>query len=1073
MSAFTFPYTSSTPSTPEPPSRKTNSGAFSSWIPNPSTTPAGPPPSSTASFTPAGPPPLFASSQLGSVLDKSPLFPRSKDVTFAGFASSPPLPRAKEDESMLDLGQGIGEEDSFEENLPDHEASETAIPLDGTSQFGAGSLASMGLPTLTPQYNTFQFPMDSSFQNSNKLSTKKPVTSQKPKPLRERKFDRIANSIISRGKPSAVYESDVIILETHSILNQISALNFRTPAKRHSSLFTLSGLCSDLIKLWESFSAEAQKNTNGSSHLAALGPSSNSPPFCKAIFLSSFLLSLHQPLGADSSELPSGSYSYRPPSLVKKYNADGLLPVPKALLDWLNSYHNPYSSAGDEVFAHHPNPSNHPNFWEVLFSFLVRGKLKDAIRLLKVADFSVATTSWEDGPEEEGYHGAQLINIQRAISQVVQLLEGCPALENGDWHIKGPAWRMFRQRVTQVLNNLSASNPAAPDRSRFSKNLGDAASPDSPSGAQSNVPWSMIQNLKITYGILLGGTTEISSYSQDWLEATIALTAWWDGEDEEMVLGSMMASKRGWNTSRPLSDDSTNLDYRLAYLQRLSLAFHRATSDGDDEVFQVNSNNPLEVALASILEGDAESAVRILRNWSLTIATAMAEIGTLSGWLNLAQSERITDGFDQSDLMVLHSLGQRWEACIDRDDILIEYARGLAKKDQIKSVQNVAIEGWEMALQILGRVKDDARGSDTARELLDQIRLDSASKVDKLLDLCHNLGMSSQAHKLSEKYASWVVDNSCNYGDALFYYSRAHNSQKVKLVLDHLVSVCLDQSISYPAQVDLDERLRNFINDPKECLLILSEYDYPASVILQNHLSGYATLRKFYDLRDEEVNFGQKAKSKIPETARMRECASAILALVSSAGSVIDGGLYDKGCSAVVRVELLLVLLAEALVFVNQPKPLLTLPQSFSLLKAIEDLQSIGGRVYANCDERFQSALSNASSQNMSGSHRNIKKVTSSMTSSSGFSLIDSSMLTSQMSTSQSIENSGVLIKSNVKRGWDWRKIIASDTTSERLLRLLRIGLATQIAHGWVGYEGAERSNFIFSNCFIIDDDDS
>jgi hypothetical protein len=47
------------------------------------------------------------------------------------------------------------------------------------------------------------------------------------------------------------------------------------------------------------------------------------------------------------------------------------------------------------------------------------------------------------------------------------------------------------------------------------------------------------------YGILLGGATEIISFAQDWVEATIGLTAWWNGDDnDEIALGSLAMTRR-------------------------------------------------------------------------------------------------------------------------------------------------------------------------------------------------------------------------------------------------------------------------------------------------------------------------------------------------------------------------------------------------------------------------------------------------------------------------------------------------------------------------------------------------
>ena len=57
-------------------------------------------------------------------------------------------------------------------------------------------------------------------------------------------------------------------------------------------------------------------------------------------------------------------------------------------------------------------------------------------------------------------------------------------------------------------------------------------------------------------------------------------------------------------------------------------------------------------------------------------------------------------------------------------------------------------------------------------------------------------------------------------------------------------------------------------------------------------------------------------------------------------------------------------------------------------------------------------------------------------------------MLASQLK--QSMSSSGVLVKGNIKRGWDWRSGISANTTGEDVLRILRLGLARDLATAWL-----------------------
>ena len=94
--------------------------------------------------------------------------------------------------------------------------------------------------------------------------------------------------------------------------------------------------------------------------------------------------------------------------------------------------------------------------------------------------------------------------------------------------------------------------------------------------------------------------------------------------------------------------------------------------------------------------------------------------------------------------------------------------------------------------------------------------------------------------------------------------------------------------------------------------------DPKAAEMLHTYLTGYATLRKFYDLRDEEINLEKGQKPTMRPNARKIAAATALLAVINSAADNIHGGLYDESRASVVQVDGLLSLLGEALVFVNR-----------------------------------------------------------------------------------------------------------------------------------------------------------
>lgn len=143
----------------------------------------------------------------------------------------------------------------------------------------------------------------------------------------------------------------------------------------------------------------------------------------------------------------------------------------------------------------------------------------------------------------------------------------------------------------------------------------------------------------------------------------------------------------------------------------------------------------------------------------------------------------------------------------------------------------------------------------------------------------------------------------------------------MKGVLDLLISLSLVQSLAYPPTSSLDNNLRALLFLPEKSLDEIAESDREAAGILHRYLTGYATLRKFYDLRDEEVNLKNGKKPTLKPIARKRAAMGALLAVIDSAADNIHGGLYDEQRGSIVQVDGLLTLLGEAMVFVDRTSP--------------------------------------------------------------------------------------------------------------------------------------------------------
>lgn len=136
--------------------------------------------------------------------------------------------------------------------------------------------------------------------------------------------------------------------------------------------------------------------------------------------------------------------------------------------------------------------------------------------------------------------------------------------------------------------------------------------------------------------------------------------------------------------------------------------------------------------------------------------------------------------------------------------------------------------------------------------------------------------------------------------------------------MDLLISLCLVQSVAYPPKPELDSQLRSLLYEPAAALSDIAAVDNEAAAMLQFYFSGYATLRNYYDIRDEEVNLEPGQKPKHRPLARRRAAAKALTAVIGSAADSIYGGLYDHDRKTAVQVDGLLVLLGEALPLIDR-----------------------------------------------------------------------------------------------------------------------------------------------------------
>lgn len=588
-----------------------------------------------------------------------------------------------------------------------------------------------------------------------------------PRTRKDSPIPAMAKNMASQLGIASLDDPDNLIVETEDLVSQLYAPDTIAQGQNRALEIALADISEKLCTHWKGCYKEVLEDSpNEGDHTAVIGPDKNGPPSQRAIFLASLLLQLQHPPAARGKQafaMPRAArYSIFSTSVQSSHSFQKPVALPKILLDWLDDYHHPYKKETLDLISHRPNPTASVNYWDILFSCAVRGQISEVTKIFKKSNFKDAHTASQDGQGQDGYQGIQLGNVERVINRAIQLLESCPAQQDGDWNIPGGQWQIFRKRVEQALDDLASfaegrDRDLDPEEAEFEASNFGIQNPtttlsQSTRRAESRVPWTIYQNLKALYGILLGGSTEIISLAQDWVEAVIGLTIWWDGDDDDddFAVGSLARTRRSLRRSRTQRTRLVDVNSEAAYARRLAFALRSVTNDSDENTFQICPFSSVEVGLASVFEGNIEGAIGLLKGWSLPVASAVVEIATLGGWYEASAGGALTHGFNESDLMVL-SYGQE-EQANRRDELLADYAEALFERDVFQQRRRKeSREGWELAIGVLSRLDDSGKVKyRKVGELLRRIALVSDARVDKILDICHEFGMEREAQSIAE-----------------------------------------------------------------------------------------------------------------------------------------------------------------------------------------------------------------------------------------------------------------------------------------------------------------------------------
>ncbi|KAK6368566.1 hypothetical protein LTR64_006720 [Lithohypha guttulata] len=808
-------------------------------------------------------------------------------------------------------------------------------------------------------------------------------------------------------------DPDPVIVQTEQVIRSVQEDAINTNKNVQDEV--LAEAATELETVWERSKTSRRRRKDED---LSIGPGPGATPFENARYTAVLILRLYH-----ASKIPQDEV--------------GVMSMPQILLDWLNEYHMTIETAYNQVINHPDNVTADVLFWDVIEALTARGKIEEAVRLLGDADFSYAKVDNEAGLVDADYTGPQLQAIQTAVLQVRQTLNASPAIQTQDWSIDGYEWVAYRKDVQAALEELRESTDIHDD-----SELLEAEADTHLVRPGKGLPFEIFERLQTVYSIMLGSSADLITISQDWLEASILLTVWWNGNQDNKVQQWSFDVSRAHPT-----EQNTELETQ-AYLNRLKESFLAVTDPSSRDTWQLNHQSPLELAIALTLQGDMPSVLSLVQIDSLCLSSALAEIGSWSGWLN---SNAVPDGLDRDDLMVL--TGGTSNATISKDEILERYSHELFKKTALENSQSTVVDGWEIAISVISRCDNQSLASRTVQQYIEELEVTTADRAERLVTLCGELGMAEEARKVSEQYGDHLVDEGTDYGTALLCYARSQAESKVRQLIDVLNSYCLVQSRAYPSEAEIDHALSRLVSNPRQALSGIADMDPQAVGVLQFYLVGYACIRRYYTTRDNAAG--------LSKTAQKKTAARALVAAINSAADSIYGGLYDPTRQSAIQVDGLLTLLAEASALTAEHSDgvrIFTSDQLYAILAAIEDLQSVNDRVYAAIEDCLDASLRQFRGSQPPSPHAMLKKSISSGTNSNfSFSMMGSEMLArSSESLGGRSTGSAVLVggrmgksmgKEDTTKGWDWRSCFKSaDTTGADVLRYLRTEIAAELA---------------------------
>ena len=576
---------------------------------------------------------------------------------------------------------------------------------------------------------------------------------------RDSKYSAVAKDLFTQLGHARISEPYSLILQTEEIIARLYDEGVGAEDDTDKLDMTLAGAADCLVRdVWEPHAKLLPKSNE--EHGATIGPGPNATAFEKASWIAAMVFRIHH---VPPEEDAFGNF--KP------------ITLPQTLFEWQEEYHNPSDGQVDSILAHRPSPASHGLFWQAIYMSLIRGDIKAAIKLLRNAGWNQVRKGSRGDP---AYTGQPLRNIEKVIEDACHIMELCPAVADSNWDIQESNWTLFRLKATAAKENLvqfaEGKDQPPPSSNRFGgsdfggsdfgeSGVGHGAMARLARKAQSRLPWDVYESLQSLYSILVGDVEAITAGAQDWCEATIGLMGWWDDGHHKGRLG--LSRTQSIMGEPPSAKDDA--------LDRLARCFHTAMESD----FHFNGLDSVEVCISSVFEGNIDGVVGFLSSWSLPISSSVAEVASLGRWLPAPEPQNLIsmDNFDADDLEVLGMNQSMASGNQDgvKDSTLVSYARGLNDIKQLTGsvkkrggvMTRITRDGWEMAVQIVGRMDSPERSEDLVNDLLhnilEKIEPDSHETVDKIWALLNDLGMINFAEDTAEvRFVAHLLSN-CSY----------------------------------------------------------------------------------------------------------------------------------------------------------------------------------------------------------------------------------------------------------------------------------------------------------------------